>query len=99
MSEKSRFRGPFEKQHGKRSQSLLKSASQHLYHLHRLLPSQLTWKKSLLLTCKILGPLVKTFAGDGKYPVVNRDSLMISIQMKLFKKQNPFSILGSIFEN
>ena len=34
MSKKSRFREPFDKQHGKRAQALLKSASQHLYHIH-----------------------------------------------------------------
>ena len=34
MSKKSCFRGPFDKQHGKRAQALLKSASQHLYHIH-----------------------------------------------------------------
>ena len=34
MSKKSRFRGPFDKQHGERAQTLLKSASHHLYHIH-----------------------------------------------------------------
>ena len=33
MSKKSRFRGPFGKQHVKRAQALLKSASEHLYHI------------------------------------------------------------------
>ena len=33
MSKKSRLRGPFDKQHGKRAQALLKSASQHLYDI------------------------------------------------------------------
>ena len=33
MSEKSNFRGPIDKQHGKRGQALLKSAPQHLYHI------------------------------------------------------------------
>ena len=31
---KSRFRRAFEKQHGKQSQTLLKSARQHLYHIY-----------------------------------------------------------------
>ena len=34
MSKKSRFRGSFDKQHGKHAQALLKSASQNLYHIH-----------------------------------------------------------------
>ena len=34
MSQKSCLTGPFDKQHGKCCQALLKSASQHLYHIH-----------------------------------------------------------------
>ena len=33
MSEKSRFKGPFDMQHGKRVQTLLRSESQHPYHI------------------------------------------------------------------
>ena len=87
MSKKSRFRGCFDKQYGKRAQALLKSASQHLYHIHRSLPRKLSWKKSLLLTCQILGLLVNTLATDEKYPVLNRDNLTIPIKMQLSQKQ------------
>ena len=90
MSKKSRFRGCFDKQYGKRAQALLKSASQHLYHIHWSLPSQLSWKKSLLLTCQILGLLVNTLAADEKYPVLTRDNITIPIQMQLSDKQNSF---------
>ena len=90
MSKKSRFRGCFDKQYGKRAQALLKSASQHLYHIHRSLPRKLSWKKSLLLTCKILGLLVNTLATDEKYPVLNRENLTIPIQMQLSQKQKTF---------
>ena len=38
-SKMSNLRGPFDKQHGKRAKALLKSASQHLYHIHWSLPS------------------------------------------------------------
>ena len=38
MSERSPFRGPFNKQHGKRAQAMLKSASQDFYHL--LIPAK-----------------------------------------------------------
>ena len=34
MPKKSRLRESFDKQHGKRAKALLKSASQHLYHMH-----------------------------------------------------------------
>ena len=91
MSKKSRFRGCFDKQYGKRVQALLKSASQHLYHFHRSLPSKFSWKKSFLLTCQILGVLLNTLAADEKYPVLNRDNLTISIQMQLSQKQKYFS--------
>ena len=91
MSKKSRFRRPFDKQHGKRAEALLKFASKHLYHIRWSLPSQLSWKKYLLLTCQILGVLVNTLATDEKYPVLNRPNLTIPIQMQLSKKQKNFS--------
>ena len=91
MSKKSRFRGPFEKQHGKRAWPLLKSASKHLYHIHWLLRSQVSWTRSLLLTCKILGMLFNTLAAYEKCPVLNRDNLRIPIQMQFSQKQKSFS--------
>ena len=97
MPKKSRFRGPFGKQHGKRSQALLKFASNHLYHIHWSLPSQLTWKRSLLLTCQILGLLVNTLAADEKYRVLNRENLTIPIQMQLSHKQKTFSQFFATF--
>ena len=97
MSKKSRFRGCFDKQYGKRAQALLKSASQHLYHIHRSLPRKLSWKKSLLLTCKILGLLVNTLAADEKYPVLNRDNLTIPIQIQLSQKQKTVSLVFAAF--
>ena len=91
MFKKSYFRGPFDKQHGKRAQALLKSASQHLYHIHWSLARKLCSKKSLLLTCQILGLLVNTLAADEKYPVPNRDNLTMRIQSQLSQKRNTFS--------
>ena len=97
MSKKSRFRGCFDKQYGKRAQALLKSASQHLYHIHRSLPRKLSWKKSLLLTCKILGLLVNTLATNEKYLVLHRETLTISFLMQLPQKQNTFSQFWAAF--
>ena len=34
MSKRSRFRRPFQKQHGKRVKTLLKSERQYVYHIH-----------------------------------------------------------------
>ena len=77
MSKKARLRQPFDKQHGKPSQALLKSTLQHLDDIHRSLPRKLSWKKSLLLTCQILGLVVNTLAVDGKYLVLDRDNFTI----------------------
>ena len=79
MPKKSGFRGYFDKQHGKSAQALLKSASQYLYHICWSLPTQLSRRMSLLLTCQILELLVNTLVPDEKYPVLNRDKLMIPI--------------------
>ena len=91
MSKKPRSREPFDKQHGKRPQALLKSASQQLYHIHWSLPSQLSWKLSVSLTCQILGLLFNTLRPDKMYPVLNRDNLTIPIQMQLSQKQKSFA--------
>ena len=91
MSKKSCFRGPFHKQHGKRVQALFKSASHHHYPIQWSLPSQLSWKKSILLTWKILGLLFNTLTLGEKYPVLNRQKLTIPIQMQLSQKETNFS--------
>ena len=91
MSKKSRFRGAFDIQHGKRAQELLKFTSDTLYNIHRSAPRKLSRKKSVLLTCKILGLLLNTLATDEKYPVLKRDKLKIPIQMQLSQKQKIFS--------
>ena len=57
----------------------------------------MSWKKSLLLTCQILGLLVNTFATDEKYPVLNKDTLTIRIQMQLSKKQKVFAQFFAAF--
>ena len=97
MSKKSHFKGPFDKQHGKRAQALLKPPSQHFYHIHWSLATKLCSKKSLLLAWKILGLLVNTLAADEKYPVLHRDNLTIPIQMQLSQKQKTFSQFFAAF--
>ena len=59
--------------------------------------SQLCRKKSLLLTCQILGLLVNTLDADFRYPVLNRETLTISILMQLPQKQNIFSQFWAAF--
>ena len=91
MSKKSRLRQPFDKQHGKPAQALLKSTLQHLDDIHRSLPRKLSWKKSLLLTCQILGLVVNTLAPDEKYLVLHRDNFTIPIYIQLSMKRKTFS--------
>ena len=90
MSKKSRVREPFNKQYGKRAQALLKSASQHLYHIHLSLANQFSWKMSNLLSCQILELLVNTLAANKNYHVLNRDNLTILIQIQLSQQQKSF---------
>ena len=54
-------------------------------------------KKSLLLTCQILGLLLNTLAADEKYVVPHRDNLTIPIQMQLSTKRKHFSEFFSAF--
>ena len=91
MSKKSRLRGPFDKQHGKHAEPLLKSPWQHLFPIYWSLLTQLSWKKSLLLTCQMFGLLLNTLAADEKYPFQNRDNLTTPIPMQLSQKKKTFS--------
>ena len=97
MSKKSRFRGPIEKQHSKRAQTLLKSAPRHLDHIYWSLPRQSSWKKSLLLTCQILGLFANILAANDKYPVLNSNKLIIPVQMQLSEKENPILTFFAAF--
>ena len=98
MSTKSCFRAPMEKEHGKRAETLLKSAPKH-YQIYRSLSRQLSWKKSLLLTCQILGLLVKTLDANDRYPVLNRYYLTIPVEMQLCQKQKTFTGVFSFILN
>ena len=99
MFKKSCLRGLFDNQYGKYTEAYLKSTPQHIYYIQWPLTSQLSLKKSFLLTRKILWLLVNTLAADEKYPVNNRDNLKIPIQMQLsLKEKKGFSIIWCIFE-
>ena len=52
---------------------------------------QFSWKKFLLVICKILRVFVKTLTADGKYSVLNRDNLLQDVQMQLSQKRKTFS--------
>ena len=91
MSIKSHYKGSFKKQHGKCAQTLLKFAWQNLYHIYWSLWRQLTFKKFLLVICKISRLFPNTLSADGKYSLLNRDNLTQPIQMQVSQKQKTFS--------
>ena len=97
MSKKSRFKGSFGKKHGKRAQTLLKFAWQHLYQIYWMMWMQLTCKKTLLVICKISRLFPNSLSAYGKYSLLNRDILVTPIQMQLYRKQKTFSELFSAF--
>ena len=97
MSKKSRFRGSFDKQHGKWDQTLSKSEPEHLYHNDWSLWRQLSWKKSLLVIWKFLGLFVKTLNVRDKYCLLNREDVTRPIRMEFSEKKNSFSQFVSAF--
>ena len=97
MSKKSRFKESFGKQHGKRDQTFSKFGWEHLYHIYWSLWIQLSYKKSLLVICKISRLFPNTLSADGKYSLLNRDNLTQPIQMQVSRKQKTFSQFFSAF--
>ena len=91
VSKKFRFKGSFGKQHGKCAKTLLKIAWQELYRIYWSLLRQLSYKKSLLVTCKISRLFPNTQSGDGKCSLLNRDNLTQPIKMQVSRKQKTFS--------
>ena len=90
ICKKSRFKVSFGTQHGKRTQTLLKLAWQHLYHIYWSLWKPIACKKSVLVICKISRLFPNTLNADGKYSLLNRDNLTQPIQMQLSQKQKTF---------
>ena len=97
ISKESRLKGSFGKQHGKRTQTLLKFTWQDLCHIYWSLWTQLTLKKSLLVRRKISWLFRNTLSVDGKYSPLNRDNLTRLSQMQLSWKQKTFSDFFSAF--
>ena len=97
MSEKLRFRQPIEKQLDKRAKTLFQFQRKHPYHSYWSLWRYLSWKKSLLVTCKILKLFVNTLTTYDKFSLLNRDNLIQPISMLLSQKEKRFSEHTSIF--
>ena len=91
MSKESFLRWPIDRQHGKRSETLIQSQRQYLYHIHRSLWNQLSWKKWLLVTWNVLRPFVNTLTADDKYSALSRNNSLQTIQINWSEKQKTFS--------
>ena len=87
ISKKSTFRAPFEKQHVKGDQTLSKFERHHLYHIYWSLWRLLSWKKSLVVTCKVLRMFIHILTTNEKCSLLNRDNLTHPIRMQLSQKQ------------
>ena len=97
VSKKSRFKGSFGKQRGKRDQTLLKFPCQYHYHIYWSLWRQLTCKKSLLVTCKFSRLFPNSLSADRKCSLLNRNNLTQPTQMQLSRKQKTFSVFFPAF--
>ena len=86
---------PFNKQHGKVDQTLLKPEPHHLYSFYWSLSRQLNWKKCLLVIWEISGQFVKILNAGHKYSLLCRENLKKTIQMRLSQKQKLFYHLFS----
>ena len=92
------FRLTFQKEHGKRVSTLLKSERHHQRHTYCSTGRQLSDKKPLLVICQRLRPFVNTMTAVDKCSLPNRDSLMQPIHMQLSQKLKTFfSIFFCIF--
>ena len=84
------FRTSFDSEQVKASQTLVKSAREHFYHIF----SSHWWEKiqkiSLLLICEILGVLINKLASNDKYPVQDCENLWLLIQMHYLKNEKNF---------
>ena len=93
MPKISSFKGCFGKEHGKRAQTFLKFAWQHLYQIYWSLWRQLTCKKSLLMIWKISRLCPNSLSSYGKKQF--KGTILDAIISKL---KNFFWIFFYIFE-
>ena len=90
MCKKSRFRLPFQKEHGKLVSNLFKFERQHLYDIYCSTGRQFSCKKSPLVICPRLSLFVHTMTAVDKCSLPNRDNLMQPIHMELSQKLKAF---------
>ena len=91
MPKKSRFKVSFKKQHRKCARALLKCEVELLYNIYWSRLRQLSYKKSLLVICKISRQFINTLSVDGRYSPCKRENLTQPIQMQVSRKQKKIS--------
>ena len=97
MCKNSRFRLPFQKEHGKRVSALFQLERQNLYHIYWSVRRQFSCKKSLLVLWKSSRLFVNTTSAVDKCSLPNRDNLMQPIHMQLSHKLKTFFRFFNVF--
>ena len=85
MSKKYRFRTPFESQHVRKSETLLKILPPHFHHIVLKLWQKLNFQISVLVISDILGLFVIRLTADVEISLRNRKNLPQLMQMELSK--------------
>ena len=83
LSKKSRFRTPFDSQHVKGSQTLVKSGWENFYHVFSSFWGEMIWKIFPLAIIQILAVFINTLTADGKCPVPDYENLPLVIEIQL----------------
>ena len=94
MVKKPRFRTPFDSQHTKGCQNLLKSGRQHFYHFLPLPWGKWSWKNLVLQLFETSGLYVSTLIADDKYYLRKSRNSPQPIQIQLSNKQK---VLSEVF--
>ena len=98
MSKKFRFKGLFDKWHGKRVETLLKSERQYLYHIYWSFWSEFSRKKCVLVIFKIIRLLFKPLTSNGKNSLLKCGNLLQHLQMQLSQKQKILNFFFAFFQ-
>ena len=78
-----RLKTPFDSQHVKLFQILVKSSWEYFYHIFSSLWGEIIWKISPWLKFEIIGLFVNTWTAHYKYPVPDCENLPFPIQIQL----------------
>ena len=91
MPENPYFRTAFGNQPVNGQETLLKSARHYYYPIFPWVWDKLSWQKSALVRCKILGLFVNTLTAEYTYSGRNMQTLTQQVQTPLYLKQKTFS--------